>query len=583
MVGLGATRSRRHSGSDHPILHSCTMTDLLDERLQRNLKLLELPAELLLEIAQYLANSELYSLSLLCVRLHHIALPLYLMRHGLACPSNFACDKLSLSGKKFGALPGLRLSLTFAQVKHLEISLGDIPDAKKLDGLGRFLSKPSLLHIGEVTLDFDNVGMHRSGDKLKSRHHGLVIRWGDFLCTMMSSLADKSPETLTLRSGCLQVDGSHNSDMDVIDLAAQPTARHSSFSFKSGDLLNPLKGMLRHSSTSLELTRSSPRIFSGSRKRERPVLRPLQTLRVLCLHSMMVLRQPFLDWAVATANLSPITNLSFNGLTLSAQAWGILLPLLMLPALSNFSIHSTTILFADLALFLARHNQTLTTLGLFKSSLQITPAHPMPLVITPKHPPPPNPPGTPALRLPELKALGASPSYITHFLSMSEDEKTDLFPKLSIIHIEPFKESVLPPGDWGFGGIDLAMYMIARAWQGIGKHLALSIRVHDENEKFADWLETIVADPGSQAEAARARVWRRLQNLQDFVLYGSPLGNRAMELIPPWLALLPSLQAVGFHKRCLGSGGEGGRETDVMIERITRMCTGLKWPPKIHG
>jgi hypothetical protein len=38
---------------------------------------------------------------------------------------------------------------------------------------------------------------------------------------------------------------------------------------------------------------------------------------------------------------------------------------------------------------------------LFKSSLQITPAHPPPLVITPKHPPPPNPPGTPALRLPQ--------------------------------------------------------------------------------------------------------------------------------------------------------------------------------------
>jgi hypothetical protein len=41
---------------------------------------------------------------------------------------------------------------------------------------------------------------------------------------------------------------------------------------------------------------------------------------------------------------------------------------------------------------------------------------------------------------------------------MSEDECSR---SLSTIRIEPFKESVFPPGDWGFGGIDLAVYMTA--------------------------------------------------------------------------------------------------------------------------
>jgi hypothetical protein len=573
---------------------------------QPRAKLLDLPTELLLEIAHNLTESELYSLSLLCVRLHHIALPIYLARHGFDDPFDFARDTLSLFGQRMRALPGLCLALTFTHVKHLVVWLGDVPDPKKLDDIGRLLSKPSLLRIEEVTLEFHNIRVQRAGDKLESHDHLFrdlpvltVIHWDDILATWMSSLAEKSPEKLTLSSGHLVGPGGPHreaDDKDIIRLVPPAAMRQNSLPLKPGSLFGPLGGIFRRSSTSPSTSIHSHRYNrSGETWEQSPsALTPLRTLRTLCIRSRLIIRKPLLNWTIATANLSPITSLSFEGFDMSTQAWGILLPLLSLQSLRQFTISSTKLLFGDLTLFLSRHQTTLVGLNVSYGSVRINPTHPTPLVITLVHPLPPHAPEVQILQLPALQSLCAPPDYIAHILSMGTNQDADMAPNLDTVIIRPFARSTVSRVDSGLGALDCAIHALAKAWQhNPHKRLLLAIGVHDNKGNFADWLESIItglddhrALSGSYIHphevVTRAKDWRSLGSVRILKLWTVRvhLDKRAMELIPAWLALLPSLKAVKFFA---GSFGDDTTERDLLFETIGKLCPNLVWAPKLFS
>src|SRR5262245_26040592 len=86
--------------------------------------LVDLPNELLLIIFAHLSSDDLYSLAVLCRRLHLIALPIYLSAHGIEDPQDFVSPgkeraTLLLNSVQLKALPGLRLAFISPRIKSI--------------------------------------------------------------------------------------------------------------------------------------------------------------------------------------------------------------------------------------------------------------------------------------------------------------------------------------------------------------------------------------------------------------------------------------------------------------------------------
>jgi hypothetical protein len=84
---------------------------------------------------------------------------------------------------------------------------------------------------------------------------------------------------------------------------------------------------------------------------------------------------PFTAWTINALNTARIASLSLERLHMSIESWARVLPFLVLPVLSKFTMRDTNMTFADLSTFLARR-PSITTLDLSG----YTPIHPSPLV-----------------------------------------------------------------------------------------------------------------------------------------------------------------------------------------------------------
>lgn len=115
--------------------------------------ILDLPTETLEQILEYLGTDELYSVALLCRRLHYLALPMYLTRCGVTLSST----ALELDDDTVQAIPGLRIAGFLHSVKRLSYRFGRRgPDTWiKIEGLIRLVSKLSSVEI--VQLEFAEV------------------------------------------------------------------------------------------------------------------------------------------------------------------------------------------------------------------------------------------------------------------------------------------------------------------------------------------------------------------------------------------------------------------------------------------
>ena len=121
--------------------------------------LVDLPTELLLHIFRRISVKDLYHLSLLCRRLHHVALPLHLNCYGI---EDFQTLKFTTGGRSMSGLRGLRIATFLESISHIYYAAGDPGDPKVILGalheLTRLISTPSITCVESMTLDFTHIG-----------------------------------------------------------------------------------------------------------------------------------------------------------------------------------------------------------------------------------------------------------------------------------------------------------------------------------------------------------------------------------------------------------------------------------------
>jgi len=252
-------------------------------------------------------------------------------------------------------------------------------------------------------------------------------------------------------------------------------------------------------------------------------------------HSSMLFHPPCLYWTLHTLNIASITDLSFEHLDLTPEAWSAILPWLTLPALSNFKIAACSIEFADFSIFASRHPSiTSLTLAEDRGPMQ----HGFDLLPFPK------------AALPRLTTLTASHNYISHFLKIS-----GTFPCLAFISIAtrvPLKKT--------FDLAEVESVLCDVAHRVRRTVLSLKIRVDSIS---ADWLDR---DARSGTKALLGHV-TCIELSAGWYLLAAP---DAIGLLPNWLALFPRLQQISFAGRCLSWMSLDAKQD--LIQSINNTC-----------
>jgi hypothetical protein len=292
-----------------------------EQRGQCN-KLLSLSTELLLLILDNVHTAGLLALSRTSRRLHYLALPTYLSRHGI---SNPASRNLVLEGRAVCALPGFQISLFITSLDHLSYKFKGIHPhfAREVTQLLRFITK--LTQVSEVVLDLRNID----------------FRWVDGLAIVSSDFW--KPEFLRLlmvilHKKCVSLTIVYGRFLKP-DLSATPIPkRHATIGGSTPIVPKFLGSPLR----------------SGSR--HRMILHPpLNELGKLFIHGDILLSKPFYDWTMATLNASRITSLSFRLFGVHPTTWATILSSFTIPTLTHFAPETADIAFADLLKFFSRH------------------------------------------------------------------------------------------------------------------------------------------------------------------------------------------------------------------------------------
>lgn len=289
--------------------------------------LLDLPNEVILLILEDVPD-ELYSLALLCRRLHHLALPLYLARHGM---SPFAGELILYNDQSEEILQGVTIALFQPALKcvsctfDLSKSAGDI--SRKIRGVMRLLAK--LAYLGEAHLDFV--------------HEGATTACGQLT-------ESQAKEFETLFSAIVHNPGCITFTVCLAGRMVASTPAELSALFRrryAGDILRHLVDCTGLSSITQRLT---SRLFQRN-----------ATSRILMetfnMHSAILFHVFLCGWTIGTLNTASLTTLSLRHLDLHPDAWATILPHITMPALSSLSIDLCSITSRDMSKFLQRHPQ----------------------------------------------------------------------------------------------------------------------------------------------------------------------------------------------------------------------------------
>jgi hypothetical protein len=342
------------------------------EQRGQSSKLLSLSTELLLLILENVHTAGLLVLSKTSRRLHYLALPTYLSRHGI---NNPASRNLVLESRAVCALPGFQISLFITSLDHLSYKFKGVHPhfAREVNQLLRFVSR--LTQVTEVVLDLRNIDS-RWVDGLAIASSNF---WKpDFIRLLMIILRKKCLSLTIARGRFLKP------DVFSPPISKRHTITGGSTSTVTKFLGSPLWSAPRHGTT----------------------LHPLSPLNELCklfIHADMLLSQPFYDWTMATLNTSRITSLSFRVSGIHPTTWATILSSLTIPTLTHFASETADIAFADLLKFLSRH-PSIKNVGLHPHINRLDSGR-LPRPVNRKR------------LLPNLASLSGSPGNIKHLLN----------------------------------------------------------------------------------------------------------------------------------------------------------------------
>ncbi|KAG5653954.1 hypothetical protein H0H81_009070 [Sphagnurus paluster] len=316
--------------------------------------LLDLPNEILLYILEHIESIEsLYSISKLSRRLHHLALPLYLARHGI---SPFSGSLVLFDDVAPDILHALSTALFRPTLRCVSCTFNFCWPNRTVLRHTRALSHllPQLASLHEAHLDFTNT-------------HSFASREPDFNNSERFAANDLSQEAHSLHkvdraqeiSGLLEGVVAAGCRTLTVCLAGWTTL---SSADEIREVLSPsrllypsnLWRLLAGGAQALFDAVQSPKGITWLRPtvEKPPEVLALETFNV---HSSMLLHKQFCGWTVRTLNRASLSTLSLRNLDVYINTWGVILPCLTLPHLTSLTVDRCSLMYPDLAQFLARH------------------------------------------------------------------------------------------------------------------------------------------------------------------------------------------------------------------------------------
>ncbi|KAJ7460319.1 hypothetical protein FB451DRAFT_508294 [Mycena latifolia] len=273
--------------------------------------LVGLPTEILVEIFEHppIPNETLYSLALLCRRLHFIALPLYFSRHGMGSAPNSVL--ITMRTDRRDLLRALQTALFTPETPNITCVFPHpsctsiFPLLPHLRRLERFISR--LPSVNDVTLRFDT----RGSVCLSVGDDQALKAWASALGALLNCVVRSRCNSLTILSG-----GQFTWAYELAPSTRRIT-RNSLMSFlriRSRDM-NNFRRVSRQGESHVEMTMPS----NVSRTSH---------LTSLDIQSAILIVPPALHWTLAAVRNCHSISLSLSPTLPQSMMWSIVLPLI---------------------------------------------------------------------------------------------------------------------------------------------------------------------------------------------------------------------------------------------------------------
>jgi len=477
--------------------------------------LTDLPHELLSHIIDPLDGELIYTLSRTCKTLHFLALPVFLRRNGILNIPEIP-DLLRISNSSREGLGALQTALFAGNFRCIQCYLTEDVDRLFYDirALQGFLA--GLPSINSFTLGYYP---RTSGDTIES----------------------------AIRDAKLDMQKWSTEFSALMDVALQKSCR--SFYVFGGDKLFANS----HAPTPWKtLPQKALSIFSKTRNLAEHI-HPLTAFECpsIRIRSLMFLHPQLFHWTQFTLQRRgrALKDLEFD-VVVGSSTWHQLLPTLVLPSLSNFTLTSNRrvkgkgVALKDVEVFL-RSNASIGSLSLTG-------------IIIPKP--------TPQLSkpiLPDLHTLDAPPEFITWIFSC----------KVTLRNLKDVTIKSVS-GEFDYQQLDEALKVIAL----FSQTGALRLSLHFSKTKCHEWMlqhvSNSMSSSGSVIESLtmvtdldiQCKYWMRLDDTDEPV----------MQLLPQFLALFSHSEKINFGEQLCFPWNNDLRGCKDLLKEILSLCPRLK-------
>ncbi|KAJ7639026.1 hypothetical protein FB45DRAFT_1055220 [Roridomyces roridus] len=446
--------------------------------------MLDLPDELLLLILDHSDLHSLLSLSVLCRRLHYIALPLYFTRHGIEHPTEHAKFDMLDNGKD--VLSALQVALFVPSIGELSCVFPHYqsihPLFSHIRRLCRLFARLAFVH--RVTLVLDG---HASlcGDSSDEGAATWAVEFGALLNTILQ----RGCSHFTVRYG----------QFFTKALRSRPS-RPAQF-FRN----------LRQTELQLESATDVAMEFDSE----------MSNLTHFSIESAVFLVPPCLSWSLSALEHCPITCLEIFGIALQTKVWSVMLPAIAaaIPALAELGLSKLYgIAGIDILQFLAKLPRLKRlTIGYTEYSKRVQSSCPD---------------SGPVPKLYDLIHLSAPSTFISHFL------KKKTLPSLESLCITP---RTLILGSRGMRHIGRSVSDIVRRLEKYKLAPTVSLEIHRGRDADSEMAADLAMLPGED-------LMRSLRAITRLIIYSDVgLATVEFGTLARWIACFPALEEVSLR------------------------------------
>ncbi|KAJ7624254.1 hypothetical protein DFH06DRAFT_1481597 [Mycena polygramma] len=283
------------------------------------LSILDLPTELLLPILTDLPSQDVYSLALVCRRLHFTALPVYFSRHGL--PSSTRSIQIRVRTDRRDLLAALRVALFDTPLDHIDFIFSHPdPDAttpsvapllEQFQRVEGFFSK--VTSIQNVSLDLDHGDCFSYSYHLSVGSDEALRAWAKGFGDLLNCVVETRSTSLTVLHG-----GYFSYAYEL-----SPAVKRASW----------LGRMISWAKTFTGRQRPAFRRVSQQGVAYVAIALPRQLSRAshltcIHIHSRALILPPGVSWTLGVLRNCPISQLTFSNFWVPSTIWETVLPLI---------------------------------------------------------------------------------------------------------------------------------------------------------------------------------------------------------------------------------------------------------------